>query len=223
MTDTTSKPASSTLTLIAELLGGIGEAAANPAFGTAGAIGAIASLAGKLISLGSEGSDHLVDLNDQVKQMVAQARNPTADEWNTLRARSDAAHRLLQDLDDGDQQAGADAPNPVGGQSGAAAPPKPAATNKTAEARKGAESKGSAEAPKPAQPAQQSAQRAASSIPPKSGVTSHDAMTGKQMAQQDTAHVVTAQTIANPEGGKMTDHEVQKGSSSPQNAGASNK
>lgn len=231
-----------TLSLVGELLGGIGALAGNPAFGTAAAVAQIATLGSKLILLGGEGLSGLQDLNTKVAAMVSAGRNPSPDEWQALRAASDKAHRQIQGLpepadDDAavtGEQAGADAPNPDGGQSGAAAATLEASAKRTsdalkrdvaksadskpADAAKSAEAKATppADAPK--------ARTESSTIPPKRGVTQHStavaAPASPAAAKADSSHVVGAQTIS--EDGKNQVSSVGVGSA-PQNAGTQSK
>lgn len=56
------------------------------------ALGAVAAL----IEGGEEASEELHALTDQIKGMVADGRNPSEEEWASLKARSDAAHAVLQ-------------------------------------------------------------------------------------------------------------------------------
>lgn len=49
-----------------------------------------------LIQAGEKGAEELAALTEQVKAMVADGRDPTAAEWDSLKSRSDAAHAAIQ-------------------------------------------------------------------------------------------------------------------------------
>lgn len=84
------------LSIISALLRAISGVASNPAFGSAQAISAVASLGATLIEAGSAGEEGLKELTEQVQGMVSAGRNPTPDEFSSLRSRSDAAHAAIQ-------------------------------------------------------------------------------------------------------------------------------
>lgn len=63
----------------------------------------ILNAAATFIERGEAGAEQLKALTDQIKAMVAANRDPTADEWAALKARSDAAHAIIQ----GDEPTGA--------------------------------------------------------------------------------------------------------------------
>lgn len=98
------------LTVISSLLRGVGLLASNPALGTGAAVGVVANLAATLIDLGAAGEQGLTDLNNQVQDMVTAGRNPNPDEWDSLKARSDAAHAAIQGLDSAAQATAPPAP-----------------------------------------------------------------------------------------------------------------
>lgn len=52
--------------------------------------------AGEIINKGIQVDERLQALDDHIKQMVAEGRNPTQDEWDVLQARSDVAHQKIQ-------------------------------------------------------------------------------------------------------------------------------
>ena len=57
----------------------------------------VMSAAPALIESGDAGAVALNDLTLQIKGMIAAGRDPTEAEWNALKARSDAAHAVIQD------------------------------------------------------------------------------------------------------------------------------
>lgn len=80
------------------LLGTLANAALNPAFNhTKGeAISSLLKLVASLLKKGDEAKADLIALKEQIEKMVAEGRDPTPDEWDALRARSDAAHDAIQ-------------------------------------------------------------------------------------------------------------------------------
>ena len=74
--------------------------AINTALGTAGisndTVSKWVDFAASLFSRGDPTQEALQALVDHINQMVAENRNPTTDEWNALKARSDAAHARIQ-------------------------------------------------------------------------------------------------------------------------------
>lgn len=75
----------------------LGAVAGDPAHGGKGAAIVMAlNAVAALIEGGEEASQELHALTDQIKGMVAEGRNPSEEEWATLRSRSDAAHAALQ-------------------------------------------------------------------------------------------------------------------------------
>lgn len=51
-----------------------------------------------LVAAGEAGAAELLALTDHVKAMVTGGTDPTQDDWDTLQARSDAAHALIQSV-----------------------------------------------------------------------------------------------------------------------------
>lgn len=86
----------STLATVSALLKGIASVAGSAGVEGA-AVGVLLSFGADLIDKGEEGAAELSALNDQVTAMVAANRGPTEDEINALIARSDAAHKAIQD------------------------------------------------------------------------------------------------------------------------------
>lgn len=85
------------LQLIASLLRALSSVAADPALGARGsAIKAVLDLAAVAIERGTEGAAQLKALVADLERMVAEDRNPTPEEWDALKARSDAAHSTIQ-------------------------------------------------------------------------------------------------------------------------------
>ncbi len=54
------------------------------------------TLAGALFQQGVRAYADLVALKDMVQTMVREEREPTADEWNAFKQRSDVAHSVIQ-------------------------------------------------------------------------------------------------------------------------------
>lgn len=81
--------------LIAQLLLALGQAARTPAIQQE-SIAVWIELAGRLIQKGSEADAALRALEAQIRRMVAEQREPTEQEWESLRARSDAVHHAIQ-------------------------------------------------------------------------------------------------------------------------------
>lgn len=85
------------LELVSLLLRALSAIAADPALGSRGsAIKSVLDLAALAVERGSEGADQLRVLVEDIKEMVAQGREPTELEWADLKARSDAAHAEIQ-------------------------------------------------------------------------------------------------------------------------------
>lgn len=81
--------------LIASIFGAIAGAARSPAIGRE-TVAEWAQLLSDLVGTGGAADADLVALRDQIEQMVAEEREPTADEWASLRGRSDSAHETIQ-------------------------------------------------------------------------------------------------------------------------------
>jgi hypothetical protein len=52
--------------------------------------------AATLLEKGAEGEEKLKELTSELQVMVAEGRDPTSDEWDALKLRSDAAHAAIQ-------------------------------------------------------------------------------------------------------------------------------
>lgn len=88
-----------TLSLIALLLETLSSAVPSLTSGQsalAPLLDTVLSTAAALIRAGDAGSAELQALTAHVKQMVSAGTDPTEDDWNQLRVRSDAAHALIQ-------------------------------------------------------------------------------------------------------------------------------
>lgn len=83
------------LTTISALLRAIAAAPAASSFLTP-AIDSILLAAATFIDRGEEGTAALMDLTVHIRSMVDAGRDPTDQEWATLRTRSDAAHAAIQ-------------------------------------------------------------------------------------------------------------------------------
>jgi len=83
------------LMLVPNLLRILASAPASSSFLTP-SIDSILNSIAAFIEKGEEGATALQALNDHIKAMVNANRDPTIEEWNTLKARSDAAHTILQ-------------------------------------------------------------------------------------------------------------------------------
>lgn len=73
----------------------------NPALGGGSSVklqdaSELLSLLGELLTRGDEAHDELVAFTKVVEDMAAKGRQPSTEEWNTLRGRSDAAHDVIQ-------------------------------------------------------------------------------------------------------------------------------
>lgn len=83
------------LVLVPDLLRVLAAAPASSSFLTP-SIDSILNSIAAFIEQGEAGAAGLQALNDHIKAMVSAQRDPTADEWAELKARSDAAHAILQ-------------------------------------------------------------------------------------------------------------------------------
>jgi len=54
------------------------------------------SYAATLVEAGAQGEEKLKELTADLQGMVAAGRDPTSDEWDALKLRSDAAHAAIQ-------------------------------------------------------------------------------------------------------------------------------
>ena len=82
--------------LLAVLFRNLATLAGDPALGYRGsAVVAALQLISVAIELGVAGYEDLQKLASQIDEMIAQGREPTKDEWAELRARSEAAHLIL--------------------------------------------------------------------------------------------------------------------------------
>lgn len=93
-TSTTVAPVS-VLSLIPDFLRALASAPAASSFLTP-SVDAILLAAASFIERGEEGAAALNELTSHIKAMVSAGRDPTAEEWATLKARSDAAHATIQ-------------------------------------------------------------------------------------------------------------------------------
>ena len=74
---------------------------ANPALGGGSSVrldqaSELLGILGALIEEGDDAYDDLKDFTETIQTMAKQGREPSADEWDILRGRSDAAHARLQ-------------------------------------------------------------------------------------------------------------------------------
>jgi len=87
------------LQLVSSILTSIGILTANPAFGIAGSVAKLVPLLGTLSVLAAEGEgayDRLVELDKQLKAIVATGLAPTDADWQGWIARHEAAKARLQ-------------------------------------------------------------------------------------------------------------------------------
>jgi hypothetical protein len=85
------------LELILLFLRSLSSIATDPALGARGAaIKSVLDLAALAVERGAEGADQLKALVSAVKAMADEGREPTPEEWNTLKEQSDAAHAAIQ-------------------------------------------------------------------------------------------------------------------------------
>lgn len=74
----------------------------NPALGGGSSVqmkdaSELLALLGELLTRGDEAHDELVAFTKVVEDMAAKGRQPNREEWASLRARSDAAHDIIQE------------------------------------------------------------------------------------------------------------------------------
>lgn len=87
------------LTLVATLLETLANAVPGIASGQSPLISILDTVlitAAELIKVGEAGSTELQALTAHIQTMVSSGRDPTEDDWNQLKARSDTAHALIQ-------------------------------------------------------------------------------------------------------------------------------
>ena len=84
--------------LIAQLFQVLAVAAVREGVGD-NAISEILIIASSLITRGVSAQSELQALTTQVETMVNEDREPTAEEWQALKGRSDAAHDAIQNAD----------------------------------------------------------------------------------------------------------------------------
>ena len=85
------------IVLIGALLRGFSSIAVGPEWGPKGlALSNMFNLAALALERGGEGAEDLKQLVADVEAMVAAGREPTPEEWEGLRIRSDRAHAILQ-------------------------------------------------------------------------------------------------------------------------------
>lgn len=83
------------LALISELLRVLASVPASSSFLTPH-LDTILSAVASLIDAGEAGASELQALTAHIKSMAASGTDPTADDWMVLKARSDAAHTIIQ-------------------------------------------------------------------------------------------------------------------------------
>lgn len=83
--------------LIIVLLRTLASIAADETLGSKGrAIKSVLDLAAVALERGEEGAEQFRELVAQVQAMVAGDRDPTPEEWDALKLRSDKAHATIQ-------------------------------------------------------------------------------------------------------------------------------
>lgn len=92
----------SLLQLIMVAVNGLSVITNNPALGGGSSVrmeqaSELLALLGELIARGDEGHRELQEFADIIQRMAAEGTEPSRAEWDTLRARSDAAHGTIQD------------------------------------------------------------------------------------------------------------------------------
>jgi hypothetical protein len=90
------------LDLVLVAIKGLSLVTNNPALGGGSSLklqeaSELLSLLGELASRGKEGQKELKAFTATIEEMVANNRAPTVEEWEALRARSDAAHAVIQE------------------------------------------------------------------------------------------------------------------------------
>ncbi len=82
--------------IVALFLRSLSAISKDPALGYRGAaITSALDLGATALEAGAAGAQALSDLTEQVARMAAEGREPRKDEWQSLRDRSDAAHKIL--------------------------------------------------------------------------------------------------------------------------------
>ena len=74
----------------------------NPAFGGGSnlrlqSVSKLLEFLGELLERGDEANEELKDFAETIERMVKENREPSTAEWATLKARSDAAHDVIQE------------------------------------------------------------------------------------------------------------------------------
>lgn len=86
------------LEIITGLLRSLSLIASDPALGYRGsAIKSVLDLTALAVERGAEGRDQLLALQARLQTMVDENREPTKEEWDELKGRSDAAHKAIQE------------------------------------------------------------------------------------------------------------------------------
>lgn len=84
------------LDLVTALLRSLATVAADPALGYRGAaVISVLNLIALAVEAGANGKEELDKIQVQINDMIAEGREPDKAEWAELRARSDAAHAIL--------------------------------------------------------------------------------------------------------------------------------
>lgn len=83
--------------LIGELFGVLARATNRP--GVRPDIPKYLDMLAAIVERGGVAKEELVALKAHINQMVAEDREPTQEEWDTLRGRSDDAHATIQNAD----------------------------------------------------------------------------------------------------------------------------
>ena len=85
------------LTIIATLLDTLAGVVPTVLGGTPGSIVAtVMDIAATLVRAGDAGASQLQELTAHVQAMIKAGTDPTEDDWNILKQRSDSAHALIQ-------------------------------------------------------------------------------------------------------------------------------
>ena len=89
------------ITMILAAIQGLSSVMSNPLIAGGNAkrmkdAAGLLGILGELISRGEEAHEELEAFAEVIQRMADEKRNPTAEEWATLKKRSDAAHDVIQ-------------------------------------------------------------------------------------------------------------------------------
>lgn len=89
------------LSMLSLLIRGLSVISRDRELGARGeSLGRVLDMAALAIERGEDGAAELKALVEKVKEMAEASRDPTVEEWASLKARSDEAHRILSEVPD---------------------------------------------------------------------------------------------------------------------------